>query len=162
MYDDDWEVETPDLSKEFNCVDRWRNARADVWKKTFSVFEESGIFLATCRHCFVLLTCDMVKSGELAKYPLAMVNCLLSVYGPNGGCTYDIGCAFNKTVNMSTIGSRIRALRLRFMVGAFHRHAHNCLCQLDWHPTYIEGARNMEGEGCEHVFSASNELARSM
>ena len=65
MYDDDWEVETPDLSKEFNCIDQWRNARADVQKKTFSVFEESGIFLATCRHRFVLLTCDMVKSGEL-------------------------------------------------------------------------------------------------
>ena len=65
MYDDDWEVETPDLSKEFNCVDQWRNARADAQKKTFSVFEESGIFLATCRHHFVLLTCDMVKSSEL-------------------------------------------------------------------------------------------------
>ena len=91
-----------------------------------------------------------------------MVNCLLSVYGPNGGCAYDIGCAFNKTANMSTIGSRIWVLRLRFMVGAFHRHAHNRLCQLDWHPTYIEGAGNTEGEGCEHVFSVSNELAQSM
>jgi len=65
IYDNDWEVEAPDLSKEFNCVDRWRNAKADVWKKTFAAFEESGIFLATCRHRFVLLACDMVKSGEL-------------------------------------------------------------------------------------------------
>ncbi|KAI5980558.1 hypothetical protein EDD15DRAFT_2187736 [Pisolithus albus] len=47
------------------------------------------------------------------------------------------------------------------MVGAFYGHAHNCLCQLDWHPMYIEGAGNMEGKGCEHVFSAFNELSRS-
>ena len=26
---------------------------------------------------------------------------------------------------------------------------------------YIDGTGNSEGEGCEHVFSASNELARS-
>lgn len=96
-----------------------------------------------------------------AKYPLAIVNRLLSVYGANGACAYDIGCAFANTARSSTIGTRIQALKLRFMVGAFHGHAHNRLCQLDWHPMYIEGTGHTEGEGCEHVFSASNELARS-
>ncbi|KAF8128109.1 hypothetical protein EV363DRAFT_1265552 [Boletus edulis] len=48
------------------------------------------------------------------------------------------------------------------MVGSFHGHAHNRLCQLQWHPMYIEGIGNMEGEGCKHVFSASNELARTI
>ncbi|KAF8545935.1 hypothetical protein OG21DRAFT_1479740 [Imleria badia] len=47
------------------------------------------------------------------------------------------------------------------MVGAFHGHAHNRLCQLNWHPMYIKGMGHSEGEGCKHVFSASNELARS-
>ncbi|KAI5987210.1 hypothetical protein EDD15DRAFT_2173236 [Pisolithus albus] len=47
------------------------------------------------------------------------------------------------------------------MVGAFHGHAHNRFCQLDWHPMYIDGTGNTDGEGCEHVFSTSNELARS-
>ncbi|KAG1848223.1 hypothetical protein F4604DRAFT_1594025 [Suillus subluteus] len=47
------------------------------------------------------------------------------------------------------------------MVGAFHGHAHNRRCQIDWHPMYIDGTGYMEGEGCEHVFSSSNELARS-
>ncbi|KAJ8584888.1 hypothetical protein M405DRAFT_853850 [Rhizopogon salebrosus TDB-379] len=37
------------------------------------------------------------------------------------------------------------------MVGAFH----------DWHPMYIKGTGHSEGEGCEHIFSSSNELARS-
>ncbi|KAI6029697.1 hypothetical protein BKA83DRAFT_4462130 [Pisolithus microcarpus] len=147
IYDDDWSAEVPDIPKEFNCVDRWRNAKADVRKKTLNVFEESGIFIATCWHRFILLACDMMKSGELAKYPLSMINCLVAAYGPNGACAYDIGCAFAKTASTSSIGPRIRALGLRFMLG--------------WHPMYIEGTGNTEGEGCEHVFSAFNELARS-
>lgn len=68
VYDDDWDAE-PDAEMEvlnmFNCVDRWCNTRSDVRKKTFSVFKESGIFVAMCRHRFVLLACDMIKSGEL-------------------------------------------------------------------------------------------------
>ncbi|KAG1770315.1 hypothetical protein EV702DRAFT_978258 [Suillus placidus] len=47
------------------------------------------------------------------------------------------------------------------MVGAFHGHAHNRRSQLDWHPMYIEGTGQTEGERCEHIFSSSNELARS-
>ncbi|KAI5986630.1 hypothetical protein EDD15DRAFT_2389827 [Pisolithus albus] len=125
------------------------NTKPDVRKKSFNVFEESGIFIATCRHRFAVR----------AKYPLAIINSLLSAYGPNGGCAYDIGCAFAKTASSSSIGPRVQALGLHFMVGTFHGHAHNRLCQLDWHPMYIEGAGNTEGEGCEHVFSAFNELA---
>ena len=65
IYDDDWETEISTVPKEFNCIDWWRNARADVRKKTFAVFKESGIFLAMCQHRFMLLACDMIKSGEL-------------------------------------------------------------------------------------------------
>ncbi|KAI6115508.1 hypothetical protein EDD16DRAFT_1693366 [Pisolithus croceorrhizus] len=35
------------------------------------------------------------------------------------------------------------------------------MCQLDWHPQYIQGTGHTKGEGCEHVFATSNELARS-
>jgi hypothetical protein len=96
-----------------------------------------------------------------AKYPLALLNHLMSVFGEKGGCAYDIGCAFSKTLGNSSLGPRAAALNLRLMVGAFHGHAHNRRCQLDWHPMYINGTGHTEGEGCEHVFSASNELARS-
>jgi hypothetical protein len=90
-----------------------------------------------------------------------IVNQLLSAYGSNSDCAYDIGCAFAKTTENSVLGSSIQHLNLRFMVGSFHGHAHNQLCQLQWHPMYIEGVGNTEGEGCKHVFSASNELAQS-
>ena len=65
-YDDDWEtIPMSEVSAAFNCVDRWRNAQSDMWKKTYAMLEESGIFVATCHHRFVLLACNMVKSGEL-------------------------------------------------------------------------------------------------
>ena len=61
----------------------------------------------------------------------------------------------------SSLAERARELRLRFMVGAFHGHAHNRACQVRWHPLYIDGTGLFAGEGCEHVFSLSNETARS-
>jgi hypothetical protein len=64
---------------------------------------------------------------------------LLSVYGKNGGIAYDIGCAFSKTLDNSSLGPHARELNLRMMVGASHGHAHNRRCQIDWHPMYIEG-----------------------
>ncbi|KIK75826.1 hypothetical protein PAXRUDRAFT_36957 [Paxillus rubicundulus Ve08.2h10] len=95
-----------------------------------------------------------------AKYPLTIVDCLLSVYGANAGCAYDIGCAFSKTVKNSVLKLKAHSLNLHCMVGAFHSYAHNRKCQIDWHPMYIQGTGNTEGEGCEHVFSSSNELAQ--
>ncbi len=81
--------------------------------------------------------------------------------GENIGCAYDIGCTFQKTVQNSTLGDRAQASRFRFMVGAFHGYAHQRSCQLKWHPLYMKGTGRTEGEGCEHVFSSSNDLARN-
>ncbi|KAJ8586406.1 hypothetical protein M405DRAFT_705386, partial [Rhizopogon salebrosus TDB-379] len=96
---DDWEDSPNEKAgtASFSCADRWRNAGPEQRKKMFAVFDESGIFVASCRHRFVLLVCDMVRSGELAKYPLAILDRLMDVYGTNGACAYDIGCAFAKT-----------------------------------------------------------------
>ncbi|KAI5999191.1 hypothetical protein EDD15DRAFT_2386482 [Pisolithus albus] len=120
-------------------------------KKMFAIFDQSGIFISCCRHRFVLLGCDMVKSGELMKYPLAIVNKLLSVYGSDGAIFYDIGCTFATTLANSSIGLKASSLNTRMLVGAFHGHAHNRKCQLNWHPLYVRGTGNTEGEGCEHA-----------
>ncbi|KAI5991218.1 hypothetical protein EDD15DRAFT_2388647 [Pisolithus albus] len=143
-----------------SCTTRWQNASPEQRKKMFAIFDQSGIFISCCRHRFVLLGCDMVKSGELMKYPLAIVNKLLSVYGSDGAIFYDIGCTFATTLANSSIGLKASSLNTRMLMGAFHGHAHNRKCQLDWHPLYVCGTGNTEGEGCEHVFSASNDLAR--
>lgn len=47
------------------CIERWRNAGPDEQKKMWEMFVEAGIFLAVCRHSFLLVVCDMIRSGEL-------------------------------------------------------------------------------------------------
>ncbi|KAG2364354.1 hypothetical protein BDR07DRAFT_1279897, partial [Suillus spraguei] len=68
---------------------------------------------------------------------LALIDKLLNVYGPNGGCTYDIGYTFSKTLDNSSLAAQVDKLNFWMMVGAFHSHAHNQKCQLHWHPLYI-------------------------
>ena len=48
-----------------SCEDRWLNLAADSTKKMWGTFDETGIFVATCRHGMVMLICDMIRSGEL-------------------------------------------------------------------------------------------------
>ncbi|KAF8503855.1 hypothetical protein BU17DRAFT_19906, partial [Hysterangium stoloniferum] len=40
-------------------------------------------------------------------------------------------------------------------------HAYCRLCQIDWHPSYIQGSGLEDFETCERVFSRSNALASS-
>jgi Kyakuja-Dileera-Zisupton transposase len=65
---DDWE-DAEDEGTGLGCIERWRNAGPEERKKMFALFEESGIFIASCRHRLVLLVCDMIKSGELYVIP---------------------------------------------------------------------------------------------
>jgi len=65
---DDWGNDEP--SNPFNCVDHWQNTGSDQQQKMFSVFNESGIFIACCCLYIVLLCCDMIKSGELYVFNL--------------------------------------------------------------------------------------------
>ena len=47
------------------CAERWRNMKTELTARMWGLFEETGLFLALCRHGFVLLLADMVRSGEL-------------------------------------------------------------------------------------------------
>ncbi|CAK5272797.1 unnamed protein product [Mycena citricolor] len=141
------------------CVERWKAAGPEARKKMFALFAVSGIFLAVCRHGHVLIMCDMIRSGELMKYPLAIVKHLMDTYGADIGLGYDIMCAFFKTLLRSSLGGRVVAMRLRGIVPAFHGHAHNRECQLGWHPMYIEGVGLEDFEECERTFCQSNHLA---
>ncbi|KAG1839356.1 hypothetical protein F4604DRAFT_1599710 [Suillus subluteus] len=47
------------------CLDQWRNAAPEVWKRMFAVFRKSGIFVSICCHRILLTICDMMRSGEL-------------------------------------------------------------------------------------------------
>ncbi|KAJ6605926.1 hypothetical protein B0H10DRAFT_2310689 [Mycena sp. CBHHK59/15] len=143
------------------CAERWKNMVNELTARMWGIFDETGIFLALCRHGFVLLVADMVRSGELAKYPLAMVEALLNALGKGLGGGYDIGCKFKSTLGRSPLGALSRAKGYQSLVGAFHGHAHNRLCQLKFLATYMVGLGIEDLEGCERFFSKSNALASS-
>ncbi|KAJ7150768.1 hypothetical protein C8R46DRAFT_1166724 [Mycena filopes] len=143
------------------CTERWQNMREEVTGRSYGMYDETGIFPALCRHGFVLVIVDMVKSGELAKYGFAITAHLLRVLGELG-LGYDIGCKFAQMVRMHPALSGLAAdNNFRSLVGAFHGHAHNRRCQLRNLSTYVPGMGLEDLEGCESFFSQSNALASS-
>ncbi|KAJ6474081.1 hypothetical protein DFH09DRAFT_1253687 [Mycena vulgaris] len=110
---------------------RWKAAGPEARKKMFALFAISGIFISVCRHGHVLVMCDMICSGELMKYPLAIVAKLFKLYGADAGIGYDIMCAFIKTLLCSSLGAKTVGL---------------CAGLEDF-------------EECEHTFCPSNNLA---
>jgi hypothetical protein len=86
---------------------------------------------------------------------------MIDVFGADLGEGYDIGCRFKTTINQSSLGLKARAANHTCLVGAFHGHAHNRLCQLTYLATYVEGLGLEDLEGCERFFSQSNALASS-
>ncbi|KAF8185812.1 hypothetical protein K438DRAFT_1973660 [Mycena galopus ATCC 62051] len=121
------------------CSEGWQNMKEDVTARAWGMYDDTGIFPALCRHGFVLVVVDMVKSGELAKYGLSVINHLIRVLG-EVGMGHDIGC---KTAVMVKTHPRLSRLasdnKFRSLVGSFHGHGHNCLCQVSNLATYMQG-----------------------
>ncbi|KAF7341857.1 hypothetical protein MSAN_02041200 [Mycena sanguinolenta] len=141
------------------CDERWQNMKADVTARAYGMYDETGFFPCLCRHSFVLVVVDMVKSGELAKYGFAITAHLLRVLGELG-VGYDIGCKFGKMVRMHpALSSLVADNNFKALVGAFHGHAHNRRCQLKNLSTYVKGMGLEDLEECESFFSRSNALA---
>ncbi|KAJ7226507.1 hypothetical protein B0H12DRAFT_1205258 [Mycena haematopus] len=147
------------------CAERWQNMKEDVTSRAYGMYDETGFFPALCRHGFVLKVVDMVKSGELSKYPLAIVYHILKTLdgivdpgGVAGG--YDIGCKLAKIVaTHPALKDLARDKNFRALVGAFHGHGHNRLCALEYLMTYVDGVGLEPLEICESFFSKSNALA---
>ncbi|TFY51052.1 hypothetical protein EVJ58_g10764 [Rhodofomes roseus] len=140
------------------CTQNWKAAQES--KSMWGVFEETGVFASACRHGLVLWLVDMVRSGELAKYPLAMISKMLSTFDDGKIlCHYDIGCSFEGTIRHSRLGPRWIATRSRCGPNAFHGYTHNAKCQIRNHPNVVEGTGLEDGETLERIFSASNGLA---
>ncbi|EJD44157.1 hypothetical protein AURDEDRAFT_104214 [Auricularia subglabra TFB-10046 SS5] len=155
-------VETTVLAHETGCTERWRNAAPENERaRPSDVLDETGFFVCTCRHGFVVLATDMWQSGELAKYPLSIVKTLLDLFRHEGKIEigYDIGCAHSVTAANSSFGP-LAAEHIRFVVGSFHGHAHDRFCQLRFHPRYIQGSGREDFEGCERLFSVTNLIAQ--
>ncbi|KAJ7734258.1 hypothetical protein B0H16DRAFT_1664996 [Mycena metata] len=141
------------------CGDGWHNMKEHITQKVRGVYAETGIFGAFCRHSICLLICDMIRSGELAKYGLAATFHLLSVLGKYR-LGYDIGCKFEQWVYTHPL-TALAALEHGFeaVVGAFHGTGHKRLCQVRKMPIYTTGSGLEAFENMESVFSKSNALA---
>ncbi|KAJ7803082.1 hypothetical protein B0H14DRAFT_3778815 [Mycena olivaceomarginata] len=132
-------VDDPD---DDGCDERWANMKEDVTARAYGMYDETGFFPCLCRHSFLLVAVDMVKSGELVA------------------TGYDIGCKFGKMVRMHPVLSSLAAANnYKSLVGAFHGHAHCRRCQLKNLTTYVEGVGLEDLEECESYFSKSNALA---
>ena len=77
---------------------------------------------------FILRHLQLIMNSS--KYPLATVEALLEAFGINIGGGYDIGCKFGITLGRSPLGRQAKNLNYKALVGSFHGHAHNRLCQL--------------------------------
>ncbi|KAF8317233.1 uncharacterized protein EI90DRAFT_3021378 [Cantharellus anzutake] len=134
-----------------SCIG-WKNSwpMAQTTKAgSLSVMDEMGIFLVICCHGIVQFIMDMVKSGELAKYPVAAANKLISTFCHNILFAYDVGCTFSITLTCSTIGDVARQANFLCCTGSFHSVAHSLK----------EGVGIEDGEGNERAFSSSNGVA---
>ncbi|KAJ7824252.1 hypothetical protein B0H14DRAFT_3469498 [Mycena olivaceomarginata] len=125
------------------CDEHWENMKEAVTAQAWGMYDETGIFPALCHHGFVLVVVDMVQSGELAKYGLAIINHLIRVLG-EVTMGIDVGC---KTGRMVKAHPRLSELssqnNFKAVVGAFHGLGHG-YC-----------------ENCESYFSKLNALASS-
>ncbi|KAJ7080779.1 hypothetical protein B0H15DRAFT_924340 [Mycena belliarum] len=151
--DEEW------VEEEDGCTERWQNMREDVTSRAYGMYDETGFFPALCRHSFVLIVVDMVKSGELAKYGFAITHHLMRVLG-EFGLGYDIGCKYDKMVRAHPGLAKLAAdTNFKALVGAFHGSVHKRRCQLKNLTTYVRGVGQEDLEGCESFFSKSNALA---
>ncbi|KAJ7068499.1 hypothetical protein C8F01DRAFT_1017912 [Mycena amicta] len=137
--------------------ERWKNMREEVTSRALAMWDETGIVPALCRHSFVLVVVDMVKSGEMLKYGFAIVDHLVRVLGPFG-MGYDIGCSFGAAVRKHPVLRQV-AHRCIFIVGSFHGPGHSRRCQVKYLPRYRTGFGLEPMENCESYFSKSNALA---
>lgn len=107
------------------------------------------------------LDSDKADIISRAKYPIAIVNKLLDVFGEDLGVGYDVGYKFGTTLNNSPVRQKARELHYTSLVSIFHGHAHSRLCQLCNLGTYVREMGLEDLETCEHWFSKSNSLVAS-
>ncbi|KAH9939342.1 uncharacterized protein BXZ73DRAFT_43852 [Epithele typhae] len=141
------------------CATNWKAAAADEKKHMWGGFDETGIFASACRHGRILWVADMIRSGELAKYGIAMVDKINTELPGNILLGYDIGCVFQGTLACSSAGPEFRRRGSLCIVNAFHGYSHSYICQLHHHPNVITGAGIEDLETMERIFSGSNALA---
>ncbi|KAG1779310.1 hypothetical protein EV702DRAFT_966110, partial [Suillus placidus] len=151
------------VSDVLTSCERWKSSALEHQKTALDIYETTGIFAALCQHGFIIKFCEMVHSGELAKYPLALTDFMLDAFGKDIRIGYDVGCTFGEIIrNSLLLGAKAGANHLQVIINSFHGYAHNRSCQLWYHPLYRPGFGIEDLETMECVFSSSNSVSRSV
>jgi hypothetical protein len=124
-----------------------------------SFLQLTCIGAGNCMYFYNFLLSKELMLHRRAKYPIAIVHELLEHLGKDLGVGYDVGCKFSRTILRTALKDCATALRYQSLIGLFHGHAHNCLCQLQNLGTYVEGQGLEDLETCERFFSKTNDLA---
>ncbi|KAJ7640923.1 hypothetical protein B0H17DRAFT_1216483 [Mycena rosella] len=140
------------------CQERWKNMSEEITERMWGIFDETGISSL----CAAMASSSSLLTWSRGKYGLAIADSLLDAFGPDFGFGYDIGCGFEETIKNSPLGPKAKRLNFKMLVGSFHGHAHNRMCQLRYLATYVLGLGLEDLEGCERYFSRSNALARTV
>ncbi|KAJ7236971.1 hypothetical protein C8J57DRAFT_1529765 [Mycena rebaudengoi] len=139
-----------------------RRSKEEVWEEEENGDVHRGEYstrqVSSWRYAGMDLSCLWLT---WAKYPIAIVEALLNALGEGLVGGYDIGCKNKGTIRRSPLGELAEALGYTSVVGAFHGHAHNRLCQLKFLVSYLVGMGIEDFEGCERYFGKSNALAGS-
>src|SRR5882724_12772858 len=115
-----------------------------------------------CKSSFIFSMHHSNLLPSSAKYPLAIAQKMLNMFGKDLGGGFNIGCRFGTTLANSPLGPLACELNHTSLVGSFHGHAHRCLCQLSHLATYWKGMGLEDLEGCECAFSKSNSLTPTL
>ncbi|KAF7336030.1 hypothetical protein MSAN_02316700 [Mycena sanguinolenta] len=125
-------MQTASTDEDNPCADCWKSIINDVTLKMW----------------------DMIKSGELAKYLLAMVKELLNNFGMRLRAGYDMGCHFETTVTNNELGVEACEKKLKCLKGVDSiDQFHEWLAE---ERTYLEGLKgtvktNMETLEMEYM-----------
>ncbi|KAF7307925.1 hypothetical protein MKEN_01153400 [Mycena kentingensis (nom. inval.)] len=149
----------PKWSQDSGCSKGWHNMKEYITEVVRGIYDATGIVGTFCRHNVCYLICDMLRSGELAKYGLAAVHHILTILG-KFRLGYDIGCKFEQWVYTHPLCAELAQKHgFEAVVGAFHGTGHRRLCQLLKMPIYTKGSGLEASENAESIFSKSNALA---
>ncbi|KAG2070065.1 hypothetical protein BDR04DRAFT_967693, partial [Suillus decipiens] len=109
------------ISDVLTSCERWKSSAPEHQKMALNIYETMGIFAAACQHGFIIKFCEMVHSGELAKYPLALTDFILDAFGKDIGIRYDIGCTFGKIIcNSPLLSAKAGANQLQVIINSFY------------------------------------------
>ncbi|KAI9347884.1 hypothetical protein BD770DRAFT_446414 [Pilaira anomala] len=119
-------------------------AASNTARNTNQRFNENGVFGLFCGRHGVPLKMFDIYGGEGRKYALAAVSQFLegNLLAQKIGLMYDIE-VFPQLKDKGAI----------YAVPIFHAFAHVMSCQLKYHPRYVKGFGNADGEGSEIYWS---------